>query len=154
MLLRESKFMNISSEKKFFNIRGQALVEFAIILPLLLLLVVGIFEFGRYFYNMNNITNVAREGVRFAVVTPNYTQASVESFVKQRLSAFGYDPTKSTVTVTAKPASGSGNPVTVAVTLPFESIVAALPSDWYFLSFFSFKDLPQVRGSATMRYEQ
>jgi Flp pilus assembly protein TadG len=50
--------------------RGQALVEMAIILPLLMLLVMGIFEFGRAMYIKNTLTNAARAGVRAAAVTP------------------------------------------------------------------------------------
>jgi Flp pilus assembly protein TadG len=49
--------------------KGQALVEMAIILPLLLLLVLGIFEFGRAMYIKNTLTNAARAGARAAVVT-------------------------------------------------------------------------------------
>ena len=52
------------------NSTGQALVEMAIILPLLLLLVMGIFEFGRAMYIKNTLTQAARAGARTAVVTP------------------------------------------------------------------------------------
>jgi Flp pilus assembly protein TadG len=51
------------------NCTGQALVEMAIILPLLLLLVMGIFEFGRAMYLKNTLTHAARAGARTAVVT-------------------------------------------------------------------------------------
>lgn len=50
--------------------KGQALVEMAIILPLLMLLVMGIFEFGRAMYIKNTLTQAARSGARTAVVTP------------------------------------------------------------------------------------
>jgi Flp pilus assembly protein TadG len=53
------------------NSEGQALVEMAIILPLLFLLVLGIFEFGRLMYTQNTLTHAARAGARTAVVTPN-----------------------------------------------------------------------------------
>jgi len=51
------------------NCTGQALVEMAIMLPLLFLLVMGIFEFGRAMYIKNTLTHAARSGVRTAVVT-------------------------------------------------------------------------------------
>lgn len=54
------------------NQKGQALVETALIIPLLLLLVMGIFEFGRAMYIKNTLNNAARGGVRVAVVTPKY----------------------------------------------------------------------------------
>jgi len=49
--------------------RGQAVIEFALILPLLLLLCFGITEFGRAWLTMNILTSAAREGVRLAAVT-------------------------------------------------------------------------------------
>ena len=54
------------------NQKGQALVETAIVLPVLILMIMGLFEFGRYMYLRNTINNAARSGVRTAVVTPKY----------------------------------------------------------------------------------
>ena len=48
--------------------RGQALVELALILPLLLLLIFGIIEFGRVFSTQLMVAHGAREGVRQATV--------------------------------------------------------------------------------------
>ena len=50
---------------------GQALVEFALVLPILILLLVGIFDFGRAVYAFNTVNNAAREGVRLAIVDQN-----------------------------------------------------------------------------------
>jgi Flp pilus assembly protein TadG len=52
------------------NNSGQALVEMALVLFLLLLLVLGIFEFGRAMYIKNTLTHAARAGARAGVVTP------------------------------------------------------------------------------------
>lgn len=49
--------------------RGNAVVEFAFVMPLLLMLCFGITEFGRAWMTMNIITSAAREGVRLAAVT-------------------------------------------------------------------------------------
>ena len=54
------------------NQKGQALVETALILPILLLLIMGLFEFGRIMYIKNTLNNAARAGVRTAVVTQGY----------------------------------------------------------------------------------
>jgi hypothetical protein len=48
--------------------RGQALVEFALILPLLLTLVVGIFQFGTAYNYQNDMSQLANEAVRYAAV--------------------------------------------------------------------------------------
>jgi Flp pilus assembly protein TadG len=49
---------------------GQSLVEFALVVPLLLLLVIGIAEFGRAWMTKNILTGAAREAVRTVVITP------------------------------------------------------------------------------------
>lgn len=54
------------------NQKGQALVETAIIVPLLILLIMGLFEFGRAMFLKNTLNNAARAGARTAVVTPKY----------------------------------------------------------------------------------
>lgn len=48
--------------------RGQAMVEFALILPVLLALLCGIIDFGWLYYNQLTLTNAAREGARYAVI--------------------------------------------------------------------------------------
>ncbi len=50
------------------NDKGATAVEFAIILPVLLLFVFGIIEWGLYMYNRQVITNAAREGARYGVL--------------------------------------------------------------------------------------
>ncbi len=56
-----SKNQNSSPPK-----RAQAMVEFALVLPLLLVLIIGIFEFGRLFYAWLIIENSTRFGIRYA----------------------------------------------------------------------------------------
>ena len=48
--------------------KGQSLVEFALILPIFLLLVVGFFDIGRAVFYYSSVTNAVREATRFAVV--------------------------------------------------------------------------------------
>lgn len=55
---------------------GQVLIETALILPLLLFILLGIFEFGRAWYYKNTLNNIARAGARAAVVKPNLTDQS------------------------------------------------------------------------------
>jgi len=47
---------------------GQALVEFALVFPILILVLVAVFDVGRAVFLYNNLTNAAREGARFAIV--------------------------------------------------------------------------------------
>ncbi len=54
--------------KKFKREDGQAMVEFALILPIFLLILCGIIDFGWLFYNQLSLNNACREGARYAVV--------------------------------------------------------------------------------------
>ena len=47
---------------------GQSMVEFALVLPVLLLLLCGIVDFGWIYYNQITLNNAAREGARYAVI--------------------------------------------------------------------------------------
>ena len=70
---------------------GQALAEFAVVLPVLLLIVFGIIEFSLAFRTFQVVTNSAREGARVAVV-PSTTSADVEDAVRERLLRAGLNP--------------------------------------------------------------
>ena len=63
------------------NSKGQTIVETAIILPILLILVLGIFEFGRAMYIKNTLNNAARAGARAAVVLPRNSTGTPEGLV-------------------------------------------------------------------------
>jgi hypothetical protein len=54
--------------------KAQGMVEFALLLPLLLLILVGIMEFGRIIIIYTGITNAVREGARYGVVVQNETE--------------------------------------------------------------------------------
>ncbi len=56
------------SSKKNRREDGQAMVEFALILPIFLLILCGIIDFGWLFYNQLSLNNACREGARYAVV--------------------------------------------------------------------------------------
>ena len=62
---------------------GGAVVEFAIILPLLIALLFGIVEFGLLLYNKQIITNACREGARAGIVsrTPRLPDSDIETVI-------------------------------------------------------------------------
>ncbi len=66
---------------KIHNQKGQAMVEMALLLPILLLLFMGIFEFGRVMNAYLVVNNAAREGARSIALGGTTTQIvdSVES---------------------------------------------------------------------------
>jgi len=68
--------------------RGAVLIEFVLVLPLLLLLLVGMFDLGFAFQQYQAVTNAAREGARMAVL-PGYSPGDVEDRVRAYLTASG-----------------------------------------------------------------
>ena len=65
---------------------GAALLEAAITIPILLLVTVGIFEFGRAYQTWQVLTNAAREGARVAVL-PDLTGRVVQQRVRDYMQA-------------------------------------------------------------------
>jgi len=103
--------------------RGQAMVEFAIVLPLLLMLLVAVFEFGRAWQVFNVMTDAARHAARSAVVAdPTVTQDSVLKIAQNALARGAINPARATITVTGF-RTGTGNPATVTIQLPYEFVV-------------------------------
>ena len=63
---------------------GQSLAEFALVLPIFLLLFFAIFDLGSAVFTFNSLTNAAREGARLAIV--NQDNASIIARAKTQLS--------------------------------------------------------------------
>ena len=73
---------------------GQSLVETALVLPVLLIILMGIFDFGRAIFAYNAVSNSAREAVRVAIVNQNATEVEDEA----KRSAIGLNPDDIAVT--------------------------------------------------------
>lgn len=106
--------------------RGSALLETALTLPLILLVSVGIFEFGRAYQVEQVLTNAAREGARVAVM-PGMDPATVESRVREYLLS-GSVPNASSASVAITAVSipmgtGSAAGTKVTVNYPFSFMV-------------------------------
>ena len=67
--------------------RGQALTEFALLLPFLLVFLFGIIDVGRMVYAYNSVSNAAREAGRTAIV--NQTEATIREKAAQQATALG-----------------------------------------------------------------
>jgi hypothetical protein len=84
--------------------RGQALVEFSIVLPVFFLLLAGMFDLGLGIYTDLTLVNAAREGARLGVIDPGNTSA-IESRVLGMAS--NLDASKVKVSVSCQRPSGS-----------------------------------------------
>ena len=72
--------------KRWRNQRGAALLETAITLPLVLLVSVSIFEFGRAYQTWQVLTNAAREGARVAILS-NSTNEQITDAVRTYMTS-------------------------------------------------------------------
>ncbi|WP_306843249.1 TadE/TadG family type IV pilus assembly protein [Paenarthrobacter nicotinovorans] len=99
------------------NERGAAAVELALILPLLLLILFGIMEFGRAYNVQVSLTQAAREGARYAAV--HYQEGGLNVSGAALSSAPALDGLGVSVTDNASScAPGSNVKVTTSVSLP------------------------------------
>jgi Flp pilus assembly protein TadG len=100
---------------------GQAIVEFALVAPILFLILFGIVQFGIAFMNSIALTDAVREGARTAAVSRTAADpvAATESAVVN--AADDLDPNDVDVTVTPADSSSwqAGGSVTVSATYPY-----------------------------------
>ena len=110
------------------NQRGTSAVEFAIVLPLLMVFVFGIIEFGLVFYNKAMVTNASREAARAGIVyrDPPFTVAEIQSVVQDycgdMLVTFGSSPGAVT-TVPSGECANHGDELVVHVAYQYEFLL-------------------------------
>ncbi|WEV76995.1 pilus assembly protein [Janibacter cremeus] len=123
--------------------RGAAAVEMAIMLPLLLLVIGGIVDFGRYFLQEVQLTNAAREGVRVAVI------GEADVFLRVQAAAPGIPAL--TMDPAAPACAGAGTTIEITVADPDFDWILLGPA----MSFFggSATSLPDAESTAAMRCE-
>jgi Flp pilus assembly protein TadG len=136
--------------------RGAAAVEFALILPVLLMLVGGVIDFGVMYYKQIELTNAARDGVRQIVVnqsTGGWPAADIQARVRQAASPLTLNTTFTlqrstdngaswqTATVWYCQASGNLMRLTISPQTPY---------DYTVLKFLPGLPTPALTGTATM----
>jgi Flp pilus assembly protein TadG len=102
---------------------GASAVEFALLLPVLMMILFGIIEFGFALYQQSILTNASREGARLGIVQsiPAITTAQINAAIDNYLTPAGINPANVTRVIVAGGATGT--PVSVALTLPYTFMV-------------------------------
>lgn len=113
--------------RRLHDDRGNALIETAFVLPLLLLVSVSVFEFGRAFQYWQVLTNAAREGARIAVL-PGTTDDAISTRVETYLAGGQLsDPDSATVGIVRNDEISIGGTTapasTITVSYPFAFMV-------------------------------
>ena len=132
----------MSIMQKFKNRKGQSLVETALVLPIIILIIMGIIDFGMMFNNYLIVSNASREGARTAAV--GATDSKIVSVVKTVSATL--DNTKiSTVISPVEALRKKGDEVVVKVIYEYELLTPMIESL-----------LPgpvELKGTAVMRVE-
>jgi Flp pilus assembly protein TadG len=103
--------------------RGQSMIEFALVLPIILLIVFGTLDIGRIVFLKAELENAVREGARLGRVTQPFSDAPVRTRIKAQ-------PGLANATVVASCPGGCayGSTLTVTATLPVSIIVGLVPA--------------------------
>jgi Flp pilus assembly protein TadG len=132
-------------------------VEFALVLPVFLLIVFAAIEFGRAYFVMHLLASSAREGAREASL-PNRTEADVQDRVQDFIEGVELDYSKTTATVGVIPAGSdavdsntdlssatAGDRVRVTVTYDFDILTGSIIP--------GFSGVVTLNGRCTFRHE-
>ncbi len=133
--------------------RGAAVVEFAVVVPLLLLILFGIIEFSILFYDKAIITNASREAAREWIVYRNVKltepqlQDIVDAYTQDRMISLS---TTNTPVVVAEPYDGATLVAMTAIDTGFRlKLEVTYTYDFVFLPAFMNSILPTIDLSAT-----
>jgi Flp pilus assembly protein TadG len=112
-------------KRRLSSQRGTALLETALVLPLVLLVATSIFEFGRAYQTWQVLTNASREAARIAVL-PGTTDTDIQNRVQQYLNAGQLVGTASVAvdrTRTISIGLGTAGSTRITVSYPFNFMV-------------------------------
>jgi Flp pilus assembly protein TadG len=130
---------------------GTALVEFALVLPLVLVLILGIMDFGRAFSYWIDSTHLANVGARYAAVNKDTGTLSLQQYVEQQAA-----------TKELRDGSSQQTPVDVCVSYPVgtnvgDPVKVEVKSEWSWLGYVvnrtGLTPKTDIVGKATMRLE-
>lgn len=127
--------LNVSPapRRRLCSERGAELVEIALVMPVLLLMLAGIFDVGFLLNHYTVATNAAREGARVAAV-PGWTAVDVEARVSEYLSGGGLPVTGVVTTVNPVAVTAGSrtiNAVRVTVSYPYNYVLLGSIAEWF-----------------------
>ena len=136
--------------------RGAAAVEFALVLPILLLFVMGTIEWGWFFFTHQRVVNAAREGARAGTLVPPPPNGTTAQMQSEATTAANNYLTAVGLTATGVVASGDyvmtdgSHAVQVVITYPYTSLTqfpgisSLIPSQFQYTSVMRWQDPPPL----------
>ena len=125
--------------------KGQAAVEFALVLPILLILIFGIIDFGRILYTKNALTSLSQEAARHAsIYYGSENDATLQNYVIDNAGTLNESSfTGNAVTFTPSRTSGSDVVVTLTYELfyitPIVNLIPGVDNPFYITSTSTFR---------------
>ena len=108
-----------AADRRTRRSRGQAMVEFTLILPMLLLLILGIYQFGQTYADYIQVTNAARDGGRKALVSRSDASGVADVVSTAKNATWWLDKNQMAVSVSPGQPWTTGQNITVTVTYPY-----------------------------------
>jgi Flp pilus assembly protein TadG len=99
---------------------GQAFVEFVIVLPVLVMLVLGICQFGLAFYNYLSITDATRVGARAAAVKrTNDPCGAAQTAIQSTVTVAQWSKVSASFACETPEGTDAGDPIKISVEYPY-----------------------------------
>lgn len=117
--------MRLARPSDYHRRSAAAVVELAVVLPILMMLILGIIEFGRLLMVAQLVTNTSREGARYAVQS-DHTVSDIKQYNLDYLSAAGISPSAVAVNEVAVQVAASGSTPATWTALPDAANVNAV----------------------------
>jgi Flp pilus assembly protein TadG len=140
--------LNMNTVKRWLRPRGSAVLDAALVFPILLSLTFGTIEYGYYFYVKHTLQGAAREGAR-AAITPSAANSDVTTAVSNAMSAAGL--TNSGFQTSLSPSNVSGQAAGTSITITVTCTWGTAGSGFRPLGLIG--AAKQVRGVTVMRKE-
>ena len=138
-----------SRVRRSWRERGQSLVEFAIVLPVFLVIAFGIFDFGMAFDESLTISNAAREGARYGVTDTSTTNIAS----RVRTTAGRLNDSNLAVTVSCKTAAGAACAGGMAGAVSGTTLVVTVTYSYRMITPIAFGTTIPIASTAQMRVE-
>jgi hypothetical protein len=128
--------------------RGQAIIEFVLVVPIVLILFISVVLFSFMLYSFVTLSHGAREGARYIVGAPQAPDTEVETYIETRFGLL--DPNQAVIVIEPEPSERQpGANVTVTISYPFQLVDVYVP---YIIAPGGFRMFPPIwlRGVSTM----
>jgi Flp pilus assembly protein TadG len=129
--------------------RGQSLVEFALVVPVFLMIAFGTIDFGLAFDASMNITSAAREGARFGVTNPSTSAIQA----KVRDVAGNLNTSRLTISVSCRTAAGAACSGGMAGATSGTTLVVSVNYSYPMITPIAFGTVIPLSSTAQMRVE-